>query len=382
MKKKVLILTLNDYIIYQPTILNLYDALSHHFDVEVISFQPYHVTKKKDEERNITYLKTGFWPTQFYQKTDFILSKFTKFIRKIVPGYSYYYLYYNKYLPSILKNAAKKYKGKVETVIAVDLQTLYFAQQIFGPVHFLSLEIDNNTNPYYKKIDINKIKSVFVQSAMRYEYLFPSKRPKVFYIQNAPVYNGTKYPIVNRRDFIWAGAIDKRLAVLDCLDFFKTYPEYRMVLKGGANRKMLLHIQTEYKDLLDQNRIAINQDYLKSEDFINFLAAFKIGFCFYDWDLIRESFNYQTAPSGKLFMCFAAGTPVIACNIPGFKLIKDFHAGVLIDDYRPETILNAVKTIESDYQKFSEGCYKAAEYYSFDKNAAPYVQYLIGDTEK
>ena len=62
MKRKLLIVTLNDYIIYQPTILNLYDALISHFDVTVISFEPEFISKKKDETRNISYLKTSsFW---------------------------------------------------------------------------------------------------------------------------------------------------------------------------------------------------------------------------------------------------------------------------------------------------------------------------------
>jgi glycosyltransferase involved in cell wall biosynthesis len=253
------------------------------------------------------------------------------------------------------------------------------SQQIFGAVHFLSLEIDNNTNAYYRKIDVNRIKSVFVQNPMRYEYLFPGKQLKVFFVQNAPTYDGTRYETSNRNNFIWAGAIDKRLAVLDCLEFFRKYPEYKLVLKGGANRKMLAQIQAEYKSLLEEKRITINQDYLKNDSFIAYLSGFRIGFCFYDWTLIRENFNYQTAPSGKLFMCLAAGTPVIACNIPGFQLIKDFHAGILIDDYKPETILEAVKLIESDYQYFSEGCYKAAAHFSFDKSVAPYIQYLINE---
>lgn len=380
MKKKVLILTLNDYIIYQPTILNLYDFLSPHFEVEVVSLQPYHTTKKKDEERNITYLKPGFLVSQFLQKTDFILSRFTKYIRAIFPKYSYYYLYYNKYLPELLRGYVRKIKKKPEIVIAVDLQTLFLAQQMFGPVHFLSLEIDNNTNSYYRKIDHKKIKSVLVQSRMRYEYMFPGKELKVFYVQNAPVYNGVVYDFENRNDFIWAGAIDKRLAIIEVLDFFKTYPQYKMVLKGGANKKMLLRIHNEYKELLDEKRISINQDYLKSEDFIRFLSGFKFGFVFYQWDLIRESFNYQSAPSGKLFMYFAAGIPVIAANIPGFQLIREFQAGVLVDNYEPETIFNAVRQIENDYRRYSEGCYRAAEHFSFDKSIQPYLKFLLEDS--
>lgn len=143
---------------------------------------------------------------------------------------------------------------------------------------------------------------------------------------------------------------------------------------------MLLRIHNEYKILLDEKRISINQDYLKSEDFIKFLSAFKFGFVFYQWDLIRESFNYQSAPSGKLFMYFAAGIPVIAANIPGFQLIREFHAGVLVDNYEPETIFSAVKQIESDYRRYSEGCYRAAAHFSFDKSIRPYVKFLLEDS--
>lgn len=67
MKKKVLILTLNDYILYQPSILNLYDALEPHFEVEVISFLP-HGSKAKETNRNVTYLHTKAIATQWHQK--------------------------------------------------------------------------------------------------------------------------------------------------------------------------------------------------------------------------------------------------------------------------------------------------------------------------
>jgi ferritin len=68
MRKTILILTLNDYILYQPTILNLYDFLSESADVSVISFEPKFVTKQKEETRNIKYLKTNFLLHFFIQK--------------------------------------------------------------------------------------------------------------------------------------------------------------------------------------------------------------------------------------------------------------------------------------------------------------------------
>ena len=59
--------------------------------------------------------------------------------------------------------------------------------------------------------------------------------------------------------------------------------------------------------------------WLAAPEYIKYVSNFRIGFCFYDWNLIKNDFNYQTAPSGKLFVYLSAGLPVIVCNIPGFK---------------------------------------------------------------
>ena len=80
-------------------------------------------------------------------------------------------------------------------------------------------------------------------------------------------------------------------------------------------------------------------------------------------------------------MYLAAGVPVIACNIPGFQFVKKFNSGILIDDYAPLTIKNALDSIENNYNQFQKGCYEAAEYYSFDKSAELFVQYLLRISE-
>lgn len=381
MKKTVLILTLNDYIIYQPTILNLYDHLQPYFDVTVISFQPRSgTTKKKDEVRNIKYLDINFLMKQFFQKTDFIVSTALKYIKKIVPVPEYNYLYYNKYLPHVLKSALKKERLNADIIIATDFPALHIAQQVYGSVHFLSLEIENNTNPIHKKIDRTKVKSVLVQSKERYDYLFPGLQLPVFYLQNAPVFREDSITHYERKDFIWSGAMDRRMAIYDCLDFFKAYPQFRILIKGSAERKVLARIKEEYAELIAQGRVTIDQTYLPGSSFLDFLSHFKFGFTFYAWDVVNHSFNYATAPSGKLFMNLAAGVPVIAVNIPGFKLIEEFNAGVLVGDFKPETIYAAMQKMEADYDKYREGCYNAARYFSFDKRVAPYIEYLLKET--
>ncbi|MEO6316428.1 MAG: hypothetical protein ABIU63_05370 [Chitinophagaceae bacterium] len=376
-KKTVLILTLNDYIIYQPSILNLYDYLQEYFDVTVVSFKPASGTKKKDELRNIRYLKTNFFLKQFFQKTDFIVGTAVKYIRKMMPSVEYNYLYYNKYLPHVLKSAVKKERLNADIIIATDFPALHAVQKIYGSVHFLSLEIENNSNPIHKKIDRTKVKSVLIQSKERYTYLFPGMDLPVFYIQNAPVFREDSITNYERKDFIWSGAMDRRMAIFDCLDFFKAYPQYRIVIKGAAERKVLVRIKEDYADLIKQDRIKIDQAYLPVSSFLDYLSHFKFGFTFYAWDVVRSSFNYATAPSGKLFMNLAAGVPVIAVNIPGFKLIDEFHAGVLIDDFQPATIYAAMKKIEADYEGYRQGCYAAARHFSFDKRVAPYIEFLL-----
>jgi len=376
MKKKILIVTLNDYIIYQPTILNLYDALSVDFEVKVISFEPMFSTRQKDTNRNILYLETKFLAGQFFAKFDFLISKMTKVVKKLSPGYTYYHKYYNWYLPSILKRALKNYEDTPDIVIAADFPALHVAQQFFNKVHLLSLEIENNTNRYYKLIDKTRIRSVVIQSQMRYDYLLGEANIKKFIIPNSPVFIPSNKSQKPRRDFIWAGSIDRRLAVMECLNFFKQHPELKLVLKGGGDKKTKKLIDKRYGDLLRSGQVVINREYLPENEFIDFLSGYKIGFCFYSWDLIKASFNYYSAPSGKLLMCMAAGVPIVGCNIPGFKFVEEYGAGVLIDSYEPSVIFNAIQKIQEDYDKYAAACYRIAADYSFEKNVAPYLLYL------
>lgn len=294
-------------------------------------------------------------------------------VKRIFPKLSYHYFYYNFYLPRILRKKLRSFSPDI--VIAVDIPALYVSQQVFGTVDFLSLEIDT-TIPHFKKIDIEKIRSVFIQSPLRYQHLFDGKNINTFYVQNAPVFDEKYRTNYDRKDFVWAGTILERFGIMDCLNFFDQFPQLRLVVKGGADKKTMEKIYQRYRDLIVADRIHINQDYLPADSFIDFLSTFRIGFCFYSWDLIKESFNYQTAPSGKLFMYLAAGTPVIACNIPGFSFVKEFEVGVLLDDYEPETIQKAVTQIENNYGLYSENCYRAARHFSFDAAVKPYVEYL------
>ncbi|HLK28085.1 MAG TPA: hypothetical protein VKT28_05855 [Puia sp.] len=348
--------------------------MKNDFDANIISFDPKFVGKEKDLTRNIIYLKIPFRKT--VQDFDYAIFLFLKLWKKIIShSLNYDYWFSKKWQMFILERALRKIKA--DFVLAVDMAALFLSQKIFQTCHFISLEIYPD-DPYRNKIDVKKIASVVIQNQMRYEYLFGDLKLKTFFIQNAPVFKkGNINDNNNRKDLIWAGTIIKKFAVLDCLHFIQQYPQYKLMLKGGAEQKTLIHIKEQYSELIASGNVVIDQDYLTLNEFIRYLSGFKIGFCFYDWDLIHSSINYQTAPSGKLFMYLAAGVPVIACNIPGFQFVKEYNAGILIDDYNPLSIKNAVSVIEKSYEEFQKGCYEAAKYYSFDTSVEPYLKYLL-----
>jgi glycosyltransferase involved in cell wall biosynthesis len=376
MKRKVLFVTLNDYVIYQPTILNLYDLMVEHMDVKIISFSPSYVTKTKDETRNIVYLSPPRLPAYLISKMDFAFSKVVQVARIFKKDVTYQYKYYNTFLPSIVKKWLRLNEKQADIVIAVDLPALKIAQEVYGQVHFLSLEVENRESKNYFDIDPSRILSVLIQSKERLDYIFPDFKPPVFIVQNSPKFDARLVTAAERVDFVFAGTARRVFGIFECIEFIKRNPPFRMIQKGGGEQKVITRIRKDYGELIESGRLRLDNSYLSSEEFISFLSGFRIGFCFYSWDLIHSYFNYRTAPSGKLFMYMAAGVPVIASNIEGFRMVTRYKAGVLINDYQPKTILEAVKQIEADYETYSENCLKMAKDLSFEKMASPYISFL------
>ena len=159
MKRKLLIVTANDFLVYQPTILNLYDFLKVHFDVSIISFEPEFIGKTKDETRNIIYLKIPLRKT--IQDFDYAIFLLLKVFRKILPSINYDYWISKRLHGLILQRKVRKSKSDI--IVAVDTLALFISQNTFPYCHFVSLEIYPD-DPYLKKIDAGKIQSVVIQN--------------------------------------------------------------------------------------------------------------------------------------------------------------------------------------------------------------------------
>jgi glycosyltransferase involved in cell wall biosynthesis len=374
MKKNIYIISADDIILYQPTILNLYDSLKVEFNTQIITFKPEFLGSKKDEERNVTYIHHQTITSKTLRFIELIFNAIFKRLNRVSTFFSYRLQLIRWYKSKLLYKQIRLLKN--EKIIAVDPMPLYVAQKTKNDIYFLSLEIIPK-DKYLSKIRPAEIKCVIIQNKERFDFLFPSFKPEVFYIQNSPK-KALKYlPQEQRNNLLWAGTITKEFGILHCVEFVKKHKQYKLILKGASAKNTKEYIEEKYQDLILSKNLEINTSYYDAKNFIQFIAQHKIGFCFYNWDLIHSNFNYQTAPSGKLFMYLAAGVPVIACNIVGFKFINTFKAGILINDYEPETILKAIQIIEQDYETYVSNAYKAFDATCFDIHIGSFKNYLL-----
>src|SRR4051812_42007638 len=80
--RKILIVSSDDFILYQPTILNLYDFLKSDFEMTILTFEPEYLGKQKDTTRNIVYLQMPSRKRKIFRFTELAINFFLKRIDK------------------------------------------------------------------------------------------------------------------------------------------------------------------------------------------------------------------------------------------------------------------------------------------------------------
>lgn len=374
-RQKLLIVFPDYHFPYSPTVINLYDLLSQKFDVKILALEPLSFLKKQNTEtRNVEYINVS-------QEMKKLNNKLSYFLIRIITKLFFRTL--GKVPPNQIQAAIllwkKIYNLKVNHVIAVDFLGLWLVQWVFGKGHFVSLEIDQN-NPFYQSIDPQKISSVIIQTEDRYQYLFPQQKLTRFLVQNAPIYQPLRERPFERKGLIFCGTALPEFGIYYCLNFLAEYPEFILTIRGGIRNAVKSKIQTDYGYLIEEKRLILDETYLERDELAEYLSQFLIGFCFYDLEILSQYydvFNYITVPSGKLFNYYGAGVPVVGSDLPGLSSVKEFETGVLINDFSPRSIKQAIDAISRDQARLSENCFKAAEYYSFDKALKPFEDFLL-----
>jgi glycosyltransferase involved in cell wall biosynthesis len=265
-----------------------------------------------------------------------------------------------------------------DELIAVDILPLYWAQAFHHRCHFVSLEVDDGIQ-LLDTIDASKIKSVVIQSEARFRRLFPTAAVTHFLVQNAPTFVPPVKRTTASRKLIYNGTVWNPFGANDLFEFVKRFPEYTIHFKGTIHPLVWKTVQSRYRALVDSGSLSFSPTYLPDDELRTYLTDYSVGFCLYNFDdplIAQRRFNYETAPSGKVFLYLAIGMPVVATRIPGFRFIEEDGSGILLDDHKPDTIRNAVDAILGDYTRFSDRALASGKRFSFDELARPFVNFI------
>lgn len=125
--------------------------------------------------------------------------------------------------------------------------------------------------------------------------------------------------------------------------------EYKLVLLG-KDQDML----RRYREI---DEMLIHIDFIPAPDYLIFTAMCHIGIVTYD----PRTLNTAYCAPNKIFEYAAFGKPMIANDIPGLKIIHDFHAGVIVDEDSVSSIQGAVLRVEREYEQYSLGALRFFE---------------------
>ena len=370
--KDILIIFTDFNLPYSPTTLNLYDTLSSKFNVSILTFEPYVKSSSvKIFDRNVNYIKIPnkkngkpLYKRLFNEIKKSLKTNLHSSEKLITPS------------ARALINTIKDFEGEI---IAVDYFALWCVQFLKKTAHFLSLEI-HKTDPYREACNTSSIKSVLIQSKERFEFLFTDQKIPVFFVQNAPIFNEIKIHPEQRKcnDLIFCGSALPIFGIFSCIEFIKNYPEYNLTIKGYIDPFVKKVILTLFNDLINDSKLILDEEYMSSENLQNYISNFFAGFVFYDIYRFESihSFNYLTAPSGKLFQYYNSGVPVIGNRLLGLSSIEEFNAGVLINDLGSKSIAEALERIKRNYNRFVNGTKAAASHYDFKRNIQDFIHFI------
>ena len=376
--KNILILFPLEHIAFSPTTLGIYDALSVHANVTIVCPKTNAFKVDNIGNRHIEYFNLN---TGKQRKIKALPLFFLAKCKKRFSGSNHFnhlkiydFVRYLEYKKAIKKISLTKY----DEIISVDILMLAIVTGLQKKSSFLSLELNDNEIPILKSINPSLIKAVVIQTQNRYNHIFGNQKHVTFFIQNAPVYKELAPCKKINNSIIFNGTATPWFGLYHALNFVKKYPDYSITFKGAISNTDSENVQLNYTYLVNNKKINFNKKYVESCDMLAFMAQYEIGFCFYDLSYPNmNTYNYRSAPSGKMFAYLAAGVPIVANNLEGLKIIEDFEAGILVNDFKPETIFEAINKIKTNYDFYNQNCIRAAKHYSFDTAVKPFTNFLI-----
>ena len=376
MNKRVAIVFTDVWLAYSPTTVGIYDSLKKHGVAVAILTVTQNATYARDLGRNVVIVDQKSIPFGRLHNLAYQIKR--RVARLAGTKAAWLYRSFGDHSQFLMFDKALR-RFAPDEIIAVDLRALGIAQHSLPqvPVNLVSLEIPE-PGEREEQIVEQRISRVIIQSQARLQHLFNGAKPKAFLVQNAPTFRTFPLKTSNRMGLVFCGSAYEGFGIFSCLKFLSVNPEYHLTVKGVVPPQIQQYLKVIFPELLSEERLKIDTNYLEMDALVEFLKAFRIGFCFYDTRFdFYDRFNYHTASSGKMFTYLASGVPVICNNLPGLRVVEEFGAGVLIEDLDAGSILSAIQKIEANYDYYAQNCLKAAAHFSFEESLQPFIDEFL-----
>jgi len=359
-EKRILIVFPDEWLQYSPSVLNMYRCCNG-----------LHYTK-------LLYVDNGKFKNKGLVENSNCISigKPAAYVSRKTVGYKFYKIVRLIFSLFFIKLFNKKY----DIIIGIDSAGYLSAKLFFKNAIYFSLETENDS--YYKMCRELGIETLIIQSKERKEFMVGNDESiRVYYIQNSPILEEeikVEPSVKLNKRILYMGNIEFGYGLEQFIDCIKDLGrEYTLTLKGIKNDKFYNFLHQKYKTLIDQGKIIFDFSYVEQSKVIEYVSQFYIGVTGYDLELAKKSFNYFSSPAGKLFNYYAAGVPVIGIDIIGLKSVKDFNAGVLMDEVSSSKITDAVNEIEKNYSLMSQNCLRASKEFDFKKAFDLFINDII-----
>lgn len=275
-------------------------------------------------------------------------------------------------------------------LIAVDSLALLACQELGRKAHFVSLEL-LAADLALQMVRPESVHCCMTQNELRATAIFPNNDVRSFIVPNFPHYIPRKSGIPHRTgELVVAGTLYPGFGAELACEVLALDPSLRFTFLGGYPPASKAWMELRHRHLFESGRIVVSQVFLNEEDYVAALEPFEAGLTLYDLRLINNgfygraggilpwsAFNYISGFPGKIGMCMNAGVPVITSSLPGTDFVVERGVGVAAYRMTATSVLDALEEIRRAGPEMRERCLQLAQDYSFDKCAAPFVNFVL-----
>lgn len=276
-------------------------------------------------------------------------------------------LEYHNFKQKVLAYLDGKVKDKQNTLIwVIGGNTIYCLGESLKKYRYvLQIQELHEKDTQYKKVFakvVNEAETVFVNEynrAVLYQCWYNMKKRPVV-IPNKPYFidTETKYDLSHyvENDVLERIRDNKVILFQGQIVSYRDLSPYIQAAKELGGYQIVL-LGNEYGMVQKYREIDDSLIYIKRIPAPQYLAITSMAhICLITYD--SHSLNNAYCAPNKIYEYGAFGKPMIGNDIPGLKVIEEYHAGVIVDEDNLESVKTAIQVIENDYYDYSEGAKK------------------------